>query len=99
MVVEKKWMTAEIRAEIGARRRLNRKARNCIDKEEKERLVEAYRRQKWKAQRMVREAVERYEEGMRREMEQGEHRSVRVWKNINTFEGQRTGEGEGGRLL
>ena len=59
--VENVWMTDQIRKEIKVRRIINRRRRNAVGEEEKERLWKSYLRQKWKVQKLIREAKERHE--------------------------------------
>ena len=59
--VENIWMNDQIRNGMKKRREINRRRRNATNDEVKERLWREYQRQKHMVQRLIREARERHE--------------------------------------
>ena len=86
--VENVWMNDQIRDGIKKRRAINRRRRNATNEEVKERLWREYQRQKQIVQRMIREAREKHEieltKEIRRKMKEGRGGKSfgNVWTNF-----------------
>ena len=89
--VENVWMTDQIRKEIKVRRIINRRRRNAVGEEEKERLWKSYLRQKWKVQKLIREAKERHElevtKEIKRKMREGRG-GKKLWECMDKLMGR-----------
>ena len=90
--IESVWMNDEIREAINERRRINRQMRNCKNPEEKKRLEKLYYAQKEKVQMMIREAMERYEIELTREILEDKGNET-LWRNIGKLRGKKTKRG------
>ena len=90
--IESVWMNDEIREAINERRRINRQMRNCKNPEEKKRLAKLYYAQKEKIQIMIREAMERYEIELTREILEDKGNET-LWRNIGKLRGKKTKRG------
>ena len=82
------WMNEEIRLAIKERKRINRKRRRCRCEKERRRLWDEYMTQKRLVQRLIREAKERHEIRLTKEVLE-DRGNGSVWKNINKLLGKR----------
>ena len=87
--IESVWMNDEIREAINERRKINRQMRNCKNPEEKKRLAKLYYAQKEKVQIMIREAMERYETKLTKEILE-DKRYETLWRIIGKLRGKKT---------
>ena len=90
--IESVWMNDEIREGINERRRINRLMRNCTDPVEKDSLAKQYQAQKEKVQIMIREAMERYEIELTKEILEDRGNET-LWRNIGKLTGKKTKRG------
>ena len=84
-----KWVTDEIKKEIKKRKEINRRKRHGKTKQEEERLTRAYKNQKLKVQRLVKEAKNQYEIKLTREIKESKNRGKDTWKHINKLSGRK----------
>ena len=90
--IENPWMNEEIREEINERKKINRKKRNCINPKVKENLENKYQAQKERVQIMIREAKERYELELTKEIMEDRGNGT-LWRNIDKLRGRNTKRG------
>jgi len=84
---EKPWFTENIRREIKARKRINRKCRNETDNEKKRELEEEYHEQKKKVQEIVKEEISKYEKKISEEIRNDKSKK-KVWECIKKLQGK-----------
>ena len=87
--VENKWVTDEIKNEIKKRKEINRKKRHGKTKQEIDRLTRAYNSQKFKVQKLVKEAKNRYEIKITTEIKESINRGKDTWRHINKLSGRK----------
>ena len=90
--IESVWMNDEIRGAINERRKINRQMRNCTNPVEKDRLEKLYQKQKEKVHRLIREAMERYEMELTKEILEDRGNET-LWRNIGKLSGKKTKRG------
>ena len=84
---EKKWFNNEIREAIKKRRKLNRERRNCKDEGRRRELEDEYNNQRKVVQKLVREAIIKYEIELAKEIRKDKSRG-RMWKNMKKIRGK-----------
>ena len=80
-------MNKEIIEAIKKRRKINRERRNCKDKERRKELEEQYNEQRKVVQRLVREAIIKYETELAREMRKDKNGGL-MWKKMKQIRGK-----------
>ena len=90
--MESVWMNDTIREAINERRKINRQRRNCKDPVERERLTRLYQAQKEKVHVMIREAMEKYELELTKEILE-DIGNEKLWRNIGKLAGKKTKRG------
>ncbi|CAL4247906.1 unnamed protein product, partial [Meganyctiphanes norvegica] len=83
------WFTDEIRKEISIKRDIRRKERKCPQGQEKESLRVKREMQKIKIQKLVREAKEREERKIYKEIKNSDNKGKAIWKIINKIRGKK----------
>ena len=84
---EKKWMNKEIIEAIKKRRKINKERRKCKDEERRKELEEQYNEQRKVVQRLVREAIIKYETELAHEMRKDKNRGL-MWKKMKQIRGR-----------
>ena len=84
---ERPWFTEEIRKEIKIRKNLNKESRKEQNEEKKRRKFDKYHLQKRKVQKLVREAIRKYEIRITKEIKMDKDRK-KLWLNIRKLQGK-----------
>ena len=82
------WMNREILAAIAKRKEFNRLRRNCKDETERKALEKKYLNQKFIVQKLVRDALEKHELKLTKEVNESNDKGKLVWKNLNKLMGK-----------
>ena len=86
--VENKWMTEEIRRGIKKRQSLNRRKRNGKTSEEVLRFTRGYKNQKYRVQKLIRDAMREYEIKLAKEIRGSSNRGKDTWRLIDKLSGR-----------
>ena len=86
--VENKWMTEEIRRGIKKRQSLNRRKRNGKTSEEVLRFTRGYKNQKYRVQKLIRDAMREYEIKLAKEIRGSRNRGKDTWRLIDKLSGR-----------
>ena len=83
------WFNSEIKKEISKRRQINKSVRKAANAEEKKRLWDLYLKQKWKTQKLVKEAVWKHEEKITANIKNDKD-NRKLWEHIRFLKGDIT---------
>ena len=81
--VKNKWMTEDIRKGIKKGREFNRRKRYGRTIAEISRLTRLYKMQKYRVQKLIRDAKNKYEIKMTKEIKESDNRGKNMWRHIN----------------
>ena len=82
------WMTEEIKKEIATRKEYNRKKRNALTDQDREKWEKEYKKQKRNVQDKIRREIYLHEEKITKEIKQGKDQGKKLWDNIKKLRGQ-----------
>ena len=91
-IKEKPWVTDEIRAAIKKRKEINRQRRNTKDKGAQSTLMDLYKVQKKKVQKLVKEAVTQSERKATEDIRNSLNKSKSIFESIDKLKKKERGE-------